>query len=119
MNKYYRIVLSSLVLFLTFNAFGDVKGSVQQDFQRGVEAYKQENYQRAFAIFKPLAEGGDAVAQFSLGVLYRKGLGVIESDKEAIKWFKLSAQQGNALAQFNLGFMYGNGRGVERDYKKA
>jgi len=52
---------------------------------------------------RPLAEQGHAVAQFSLGVMYRKGQGVSQNYKTAAKWFRLAAEQGDAAAQFNLG----------------
>lgn len=57
------------------------------------------------------AEGGNADAQFSLGVH-------CASNKEtadyplAIEWYLKAAEQNHVLAQFNLGVMYANGQGV-------
>jgi len=69
--------------------------------------------------WKPLAEHGDASAQYTLGLMYARGDGVPQDYKTAVKWFRLAAEQGNALAQYNLGGMYARGDGVPRDYKTA
>ena len=47
--------------------------------------------------------------------MYKKGQGVLQDYKTAVKWYKLSAEQGNAIAQSNLGFMYKKGQGVIQD----
>jgi hypothetical protein len=62
---------------------------------------------------------GDAVAQNRLGVMYKKGLGVPQNNRLAIRWLLKAAKQGNAVAQFNLGFMYREGLGVQKDLYKA
>ena len=54
-------------------------------------------------------------AQFNLGQMYRRGDGVPQDDKTAVKWYTLAAEQGNADAQSNLGVMYGMGQGIIRD----
>ena len=69
--------------------------------------------------FRPLAERGDAQAQYNLGVMYDIGQGVIQDYKAAFKWFTLSAEQDNSAAQFNLGGMYVNGQGVIQNYTRA
>jgi TPR repeat protein len=65
------------------------------------------------------AEQGDAYAQYNLGLMYRKGQGVAQDYKEAIKWYRLAAEQGVADAQYNLGVAYYKGQGVAQDYKEA
>jgi hypothetical protein len=67
----------------------------------------------------PLAEQGNAEAQYDLGVMYLRGQGVLQDYKEAVKWFRLSAEQGNANAQYNLGLLYYKGEGFPKDYKEA
>ena len=68
---------------------------------------------------KRLAEGGDKIAQFNLGVMYGNGKGVPQDYKLAVKWYTKAAEQGDAKTQFNLGLMYDNGKGVPQDYKLA
>ena len=46
------------------------------DFEAGMEAYKGSEYATALREWRPLAEQGDANAQFNLGMLYTKGQGV-------------------------------------------
>jgi hypothetical protein len=45
-------------------------------------------------------------------VTYANGRGVLQNDKQAVKWYRLAAEQGYADAQNNLGVMYDNGEGV-------
>ncbi|WP_143541459.1 tetratricopeptide repeat protein, partial [Rodentibacter genomosp. 1] len=88
-------------------------------FLQGVKAVKKGDYQTAFSLWKPLAEQGNAIAQFNLGSMYKKGRGVKQDYAEAVKWFTKAAEQGDAIAQFNLGLMYKKGRGVKQDYAEA
>jgi uncharacterized protein len=89
------------------------------DFQAGMDANNREDYATALREWRPLAEKGDALAQYNLGVLYRKGRGVTQDDVQARKWYDKAAVQGHAKAQYNLGTLYFNGEGVPKDYKQA
>ena len=68
---------------------------------------------------KAKAEKGNKIAQFFLGMMYDNGEGVLEDDKEALKWFRKAADQGYADAQNGLGRMYDFGKGVLEDDKEA
>ena len=48
---------------------------------------------KALEIFKPLAEQGDAAAQFNLGNMYLYGEGVPQDNVQALKWLNLSASR--------------------------
>ena len=85
---------------------------VAQNFEKGLEAYQAGDYAAAVQEWRPLAEQGNGIAQFKLGLMYRMGVGVQLNDTQAVKWYLLAAEQGNADAQNNLGFMYGKGEGV-------
>jgi TPR repeat protein len=61
-----------------------------------------------------LAEEGDAVAQYHLGMVYTKGEGVSKNDVLAVAWFRQAAEQGNFRAQYNLGVAYLNGEGASK-----
>ena len=89
------------------------------DFDQGLVAYEKGDYKAAFAEFKPLAEQGDADAQYNLALMYRNGKGTAQDDKQAVYWYQKSAEQGNAQAQHNLGWMYRNGKGTAQDDVKA
>jgi uncharacterized protein len=89
------------------------------DFQAGMEANNRGDYATALREWRPLAGQGDALAQYNLGVLYRKGRGMPQDDVQARQWFEKAAAQGQAKAQFNLGTLYFNGEGVKKDYQQA
>ena len=89
------------------------------DFQKGLTAAQSGDFATALREWTPFAEQGDASAQFNLGLMYRRGEGVPQDNKTAVKWYRLAAEQGNADAQFNLGNAYNNGTGVLQDYKTA
>ena len=85
----------------------------EQQFQQGLSAYQQSDYQTAFKLWLPLAEQGEANVQFNLGVMYANGQGVKQDDVEAVKWYRKAAEQGNANAQMILGTVYFLGKGVQ------
>jgi TPR repeat protein len=89
------------------------------DFQKGFDAAMRGDFVTALKEWRPLAEQGNAVAQFSLGSMYENGQGVPQDYKTAVKWYTLAAEQGDADAQGNLGVMYDEGQGVPQDYVRA
>ena len=68
---------------------------------------------------KQLSRGGDADAQYNLGIMYDNGRGVIKDEMKAFALYLKAAEQGNASAQYNVGSMYYEGRGVLKSYSKA
>ena len=105
-----------LVVALTF---GSAHLALSADFDKGVAAWEGGDYETALHEWTPLAEQGDASAQYNLGALYFNGQGVTQDYAAALKWFTLAAEQGDASAQFILGVMYDNGKGVTQDYAAA
>jgi TPR repeat protein len=88
-------------------------------FDDALVAAERGNYSTALRLLRPLAEQGDADAQYNLGVMYNNGDGVPQNYSEAIKWHRKAADQGNGNSQFNLGFMYDRGRGIPPNYAEA
>ena len=62
-----------------------------------------------------LAELGDAIGQYNMGLSYSSGLGVGVDKVESVKWFRLAANQGESDAQYQMGCAYFNGDGVDFD----
>ena len=89
------------------------------DYKAGEDAYNLGDYATALREWRPLAEQGDALAQYNLGLLYRKGRGAPQDDVQARQWYEKAAAQGQAKAQYNLGTLYLNGGGVPKDYQQA
>src|SRR5215813_1409778 len=88
-------------------------------FEEGLQAYKNGDYATAVREWLPLAQQGEAHAQFLLGALYAQGHGVPQDYGAAAQWFRQAAEQGHAAAQFNLGVWYHEGRGVPHDSGQA
>lgn len=98
------------------------------DFNQGVAAYKQGDYQEAFKIWQKIAKqkpskqlSSDEVreAQYSLALLYLQGQGVTQSYKNTEKWLLLAANKGHAEAQSKLGNLYLTGLLGQSDVEKA
>jgi len=72
---------------------------------------------QAAALYRSLAEAGDARAQTRLAWAYEAGRGVEQDLPEAARRFELAAQAGNAEAQYALAVMLhtGRGRAVDRE----
>ncbi len=71
---------------------------VLADFQARLDALKSGDYEAAINEFRPLAEQGDASAQFNLGVMCARGQGVPQDYVQAYRWYTLAAGQGDDLA---------------------
>ena len=82
-------------------------------------AYERGDFATAERLFRPLAEHGNAIAQYNLGVMYYKGDGVPQSYPDAVFWYRHAAWQGDASAQLSLGLMYYNGQGTLQSYAEA
>jgi len=72
------------------------------DFQKGEDAIFNGEYATALREFKPLAEQGNAAAQFYLGWMYENGYGTTQDYDLAFKWYELSAKKGHQSAKDNL-----------------
>jgi len=90
-----------------------------QDFDKGVEAYTRGDYATALREWRPLAELGNAIAQYNIGVMYSEGIGVPQDYAEATRWYRMAADQGYTYAQMALGKFYGLGLGVSKDYGES
>jgi len=96
--------------------------AAQQTVKAGIEAWQKGDYDAAVAIWRPLAEQGDADAAFNLGQAYRLGRGVIVNLGAAQTWLGRAADKGHLDAQTTLGlllFQNGNRAGGLRWLKIA
>jgi len=106
------LVAGLLVLMSASNATALSRDEPYEALQRG-------DYRLAAGLFYPLAEKGDARAQYNLGLLYASGLGVGQDYQAALKWHRQAASQGHAGAQNELAQMYAKGQGVQQDNVRA
>ena len=89
------------------------------DFATGVDALKTGDYETAYKEWAPLAEQGDAQAQFALANLYLRGNGVERDAAKALGLLTSSAASGYVQSALLLATLYQSGTGVERDMAKA
>lgn len=75
-----------------------------------LRAIESGRHKQAVQMLTPLANSGNALAQYRLGMLYYNGQGVGEDEKLAIYWWKKAAAQGNVESMFQLGsaFLFGS-----------
>jgi cell division septation protein DedD len=71
----------------------------------GVEAWQKGDHAGAVAIWRNLAERGDADAAFNLGQAFRLGRGVPADSGQATRWFEAAANKGHVDAQVSLGLL--------------
>lgn len=72
------------------------------DIEDGIRAYEAKDFARAYAIWRPLAEAGDPLAQFYLGALYFEGRGVSRNLATAHDWLSQALDHGVERARFLL-----------------
>jgi uncharacterized protein len=83
-------------------------------------AWEGSDYLKAFELLLPLAEQGNASAQYIIGTIYDLGLGRTEDAPEAVRWYASAANQGHPIACNNLETIYSGGRpGVSQDQNLA
>ena len=124
MNRLLILPVLLLTLLVGNSAFS-------ADEQKGLDAALSGDYATALREWTPLAEQGNARAQYNLGKLIfggedqsraPSGFSFVQSEqtyRTAIYWFERAASQGHTNAQYYLGVMYEEGRGVSKNYRIA
>lgn len=92
---------------------------VQQRHEYALQAMRAGDYAEAFCIWRPLAEAGDAQAQFSLGWMYHNGYGLAIDNDKTLAWWGKAAEQNLADASFALGMLFSQERGADRDLARG
>ena len=113
-NKFLTIFLLLIALAVfTDNAAADNLGDA-------VDAMRTGNFAEAYCIMRPLAERGDADAQYNIGWMYLNGYGLRVNDSLALEWWNKASDQGHVDASFSIGMLYSLGDGeVRKDSEKA
>jgi TPR repeat protein len=93
--------ISALLLAVSISAVAAPPKTVKD----GILAWQHANYSEAVAIWRPLAEAGNADAAFNLGQAYRLGRGVAIDLATAQKWLGKAAAAGHLDAQTTLGLL--------------
>jgi TPR repeat protein len=81
---------------------------------------REGNFAEAYCIMKPLADDGDAEAQYNIGWMYFNGYGLAINDNLALKWWQQASDQGYVDATFSMAMLYSLGEGqVKKDMGRA
>jgi TPR repeat protein len=113
--RYMRRFLHTCALLTLCLSLIYTTAASADDYELGRQALESGHSAQAIELWRPLAEAGDADAQFGLGILYNDAVGVEQDYAEANYWFLRAAEQGYAMAQFNLGNAYKKGTGMAID----
>ena len=91
-----------------------------KELDDAVEAMRAGDFAEAYCIMRPLAEAGDADAQYNIGWMYLNGYGLRSNDNLALQWWQKASEQGNSDASLSIGMLYSLGEGdVAKDLDKA
>lgn len=71
-----------------------------------LQAIDSGRHGQAAQLLLPLANAGNPLAQYRLGMIYYNGQGIPEDEKQAVFWWKKAAAQGYVEAMFQLGSAY-------------
>ena len=118
-RKLFSKPLRSDLVALMLACAAPVWADNQAQYQQAVTEYNAGHYSEVLRLLQPLAEQGDAEAQYKLGLMYANGQGVAQDYQQAFSWFQKSANQGYANAQYALGDLYFYGQNVTQDYQQA
>ncbi len=69
-----------------------------EQLARGEGALARREYEKAYEILTPLAQGGNTRAQVKLAEMYASGLGVNRNYNQAYIWYSLAARGGSTTA---------------------
>jgi TPR repeat protein len=85
----------------------------------GVIAYNKGQYEKALAIWEPLAQQGDSQAQYNLAMLYSTGKGVTQDDIEAAKWYQKAASSSHEYPRYKDGRMLNKAKVKKASFQPA
>jgi len=70
-------LLTGFVIAILLSASSALAGASEDCAAAAVNVYGQQDYAKALRLCRPLAEQGDAKAQYALGFMYTNGEGVL------------------------------------------
>ena len=88
-----------LMLIVALLMSGAAAPAVAGPFEDGLAAHGKGDYATALRLWRPLAEQGNARAQYNLGLMYDTA-GACQDYVQAASWYRKAADQGDADAQF-------------------
>ena len=107
------LLLLTAVLFISTNSHA-------QGLKAGMAAWAKNDFETAISHLQPLADSGNADAQFAIGRMHAVGSGFRKSSLAAITWLGMAARQGHIPAQTALAKKYLSGtNGLPQNFVAA
>jgi TPR repeat protein len=110
--KLFTIPLGLVLVTAFVSAHGDPLDDAKSAYLRG-------DYSAALTLFEDLQKHDVGEAEFYLGEMYVRGLGVTKDSKRAVELYRQAASKGLPDAETQLGVMYSVGSGVPLDLPQA
>jgi TPR repeat protein len=107
------------VLAILMLTMGATIPPARAGFDEAAAALARADWATALKELTPLAEAGNAAAQYNLGSMYRRGDGVPVDYSSARQWFEKAAAQELPEAELALGDLYARGQGVMKSLPTA
>ena len=102
--RFFQIFGFFIIFFCISNA-----GTLRADaYLTGFQALEQRDYKTALYYLSLYAANGDAKANYNLGIMYRKGLGVEKDDVQSLTHFIEAAENGHMLGNYAVGLAFFN-----------
>jgi TPR repeat protein len=76
--------------------------SDRDKFNDAFEHFTSASYHGAFKGFRELSEMGSPISQYILGVMYLRGIGVLQDFSRAHMWLNIASSQGHKRANEHL-----------------
>ena len=94
-NPFIHLLTVFMLILFTSHSAG-------QNYANGYAAYEANDYEKACDFWIIDARQGDPAAQFNLGYLYAKGLGLPQSNPHAYAWWLVASANGYGSANKNI-----------------
>ncbi len=109
MNRYVNLRIFFPLAILGALFFTVPKVTNAGEYEDGIAAYRDGEYDRAIELLSNAGNQGNAKAQYYLSVLYEGGSGVDKDIQASLRWLERAANGGMVEAQRNLGTYFHDG----------
>ena len=116
--RYFSCIVWALAAAIIV-VFSGPATAQSETYKLAYSAYQTQNFSKADALWRRLANEGDINAQYALDVMELRREAPNATPKKAFNWFNKVAVKGHSTAMFNVGVAYWEGSGVQKDREKA
>ncbi len=120
LNAWSKLAPDQETLLVSLADSGDTRALMGLAYMRLNPEEKNYDPKRAINLLEKAALKGEAEAQYELGRMFERGIGVAQDTKKAVELYRQAASVDYADAINDLGFLhYQGGLGIVRDPKRA